>query len=83
MTISTENRALLERKLGRSLPDISQKVTLTVAALAQIVESARREEQAKAETRKPQTEEDRLIADAKKISPAVGAAFEKILRGYR
>jgi hypothetical protein len=41
--MSPENRKLLERKFGRKLPEGDPKVTLTVSAIAQLLDAAREE----------------------------------------
>lgn len=41
MTLSTQNRALLEKKLGRKLPVGDVKVTLMVSALGVLLDAAR------------------------------------------
>jgi hypothetical protein len=55
MTISPANRALLERKFGRALPAGDPKVTLTVSAIAKLLDAARAEEQ----PTRPKTEGER------------------------
>lgn len=41
VTLSTQNRALLEKKLGRKLPVGDVKVTLMVSALGVLLDAAR------------------------------------------
>lgn len=51
---SLENRQILERRLGRELPESSAKVTLKVSDLALMMEDARKHEQ----TKKPEPKSD-------------------------
>ena len=43
MDLTAQNGALLERKFGRSLPGGDPKVTLTLGALAKLLDAARAE----------------------------------------
>lgn len=64
--ITLENRHVLEKKLGKSVPSGDPKITISLSALSAIMDAARTEERGKNPKKEPETSFERMVRDIMK-----------------